>query len=167
MLSTPYGQRQPPCRRSLVPSLADRVAEFGLIGLRCRLEMWLEVGTGLSPVSMRFAVDTGAACSFIDLVTAEARGLSVPPASTETDVTLLTARGTARIRVRPGRIRGWWSELQHGHPFDWPVLFRVGAQSNSPAILGLGGVLHTCRWIFDGSYSRESPHGQMILEDTR
>ena len=71
------------------------------------------------------------------------------------------------MRVRPGRIRGWWTDDLHGYPFDWPVLFRVGTPLGVPPILGLGGILKTCRWTFDGSYSPDAPYGTLTLEDIR
>ena len=69
--------------------------------------------------------------------------------------------------MRPGRIRGWWNDNQQGYPFDWPVLFRVNAPIGVPPLLGLGGIVKTCRWILDGTYALDSPYGYLILEDIR
>jgi len=69
--------------------------------------------------------------------------------------------------VVPGRIRLWLNQDLQGYPFDWPVLFRVDSPVGVPSILGLGGVIHTCKWTFDGSYSIDSPYGFLSLDDIR
>jgi len=71
------------------------------------------------------------------------------------------------MRVRPGRIRAWWNEERLGYPFDWPILFRVDAPLDIPSILGLGGIVKTCRWTFDGTFTTASPYGYLALDDIR
>lgn len=116
---------------------------------------------------MEFVVDSGASYTLIDLAVARDLGLPLPPADVETDLSLLTARGVMPARVRPGRLRCWLGEDARGYPFDWPVLFRVNTPRGTPSILGLGGVVHTCRWTFDGTPAPAAPYGSLALEDIR
>jgi hypothetical protein len=166
-MSSASGLRQPTQRCSLIQTLLDRADALGVVGLRSRVTLHLERGGGRTPTSMLFAVDSGASYSVISLEFAQRRHLTVPPPEAEFDLPLRTAVGSAPIRVRPGRVRAWWDSQLLGYPFDWPVLFQVGAPLGSPSILGLGGVIKTCRWTFDGSYSITSPYGSLILEDIR
>jgi hypothetical protein len=46
-------------------------------------------------------------------------------------------------------------------------LFRVENERNAPNLLGLGGVIPTCRWLFDGTSDPAAPYGSLTLEDIR
>ena len=152
---------------ALTRVLPDRTDTLGVIGLRCRVDLHFDLGAGRQSSQLRFVVDSGASYSIVSLQQAESLGLPVPPPEAETDLELTTARGPTIMRVRPGRLRAWWTAEQTGYPFDWPVLFRVDAPSHVPPILGLGGVVKTCRWTFDGSYSPATPYGVLTLDDIR
>ena len=156
--------RQPSVRVSYGYS-TDRVATLGMVGLRCRINLHLVTDMGAVADPLSFVVDSGSSYSLIDLELAASRFLPVPPA--ELDLELRTTRGLVTLRVRPGRIRGWWNAERRGYPFDWPVLFRVGGSLGSPSILGLGGVVKTCSWHFDGRYSPDAPYGAFTLDDGR
>jgi hypothetical protein len=47
------------------------------------------------------------------------------------------------------------------------AMFHVGGSLATPPILGLGGVISTCRWTFDGRYSPNTPYGSLKLNDIR
>jgi hypothetical protein len=158
--------RQPTRRETLASYWIERTHILGVVGLRSRVTLHLE-RDGRRPTPLSFAMDSGASYCMISLELAQRRYLSIPPPEAEIDLPLRTAQGTAPIRVRPGRVRAWWDDKLRGYPFDWPVLFRVGAPLDLPSILGLGGVVKTCRWTFDGSYSVEAPYGYLMLEDLR
>jgi hypothetical protein len=159
--------RQPTRRELLIPYWVDRTDILGVVGLRSRVRLHLERGGGRPPGPLTFVVDSGASYSLISLELAQRRHIPVPPPEAEIDLTLQTAQGTKPFRVRPGRMRAWWDEKFRGYPFDWPVLFQVGAPLGLPSILGLGGIVKTCRWTFDGSYSLDSPYGYLTLDDIR
>lgn len=158
--------RQPMTR---VPLQYDvtRADELGVVGLKCRVKLWLEAGSGLPPVPFPFVVDSGASYSLIDLEVARDANLPVPPRDAEVDIPLLTTGGTVSMRVRPGRVRCRLGRDPRGYPFDWPVMFRVHTPRAMPSILGLGGVIHTCRWTFDGTPAPAAPYGSLALEDIR
>ncbi len=160
-------RRQPIQRVPLSPATLDRVNVLEVVGLRCRLTLHLSLDNRPKPKLLPVVVDSGASYSFIGLDVAEAHRIPTPPPESETEIPLKTASGTISIRVRPGRIRAWLNAASEGYPFDWPVLFRVDGPEGVPPILGLGGVVNTCRWTFDGSYSIESPYGHLTLEDIR
>jgi hypothetical protein len=166
-MSSASDLRQPTKRFSLIQTLLDRAGALGAVGLRSRVTLHLERGGGRTPASMLFAVDSGASYSVISLEFAQRRYLTVPPPEAEIDLPFRTALGSTPIRVRPGRVRAWWDGQLRGYPFDWPVLFQVDAPLGMPSILGLGGIIQTCRWTFDGSYSITSPYGFLNLEDIR
>jgi hypothetical protein len=161
--STPI--HQPSRKVAFIPTLMNQAETLGAIGLKCRLELWLDAGKEPKPVS--FVVDSGASYSIVGLTFAQVRKIPVPPPQSEVEIPLLTAKGSGRIRVRPGRVRAWWSDTLEGYPFDWPVLFRVDTPIEVPSILGLGGVVKVCRWTFDGGYSPDAPFGNLLLEDVR
>ena len=157
-------------QRSLrVPYLVSEqhIDPFGTVGLRSRIELHIAANRGKIAKPLPFAVDSGASYSLIDLALAESRGIDVPPHEAEVELSLRTPTGIRPFRVRPGRIRCWWNADRAGHPFDWPVLFRVGGPLGSPSILGLGGVIRTCSWHFDGLYSSDAPYGALTLTDAR
>jgi hypothetical protein len=118
-------------------------------------------------VPLAFVVDSGASFSFISLELAQFRRVPVPPAEAEIVIEMRSASGTAPVRVRPGRVRAWLGDELRGYPFDWPVLFRVDAPVGVPSILGLGGIVRTCRWTLDGTHSLAAPYGTLALEDIR
>ncbi len=159
--------RQPTWRQVLVPTSVDRTDSLGVIGLRCRVQLWLEVDNERPTIPFSFVVDSGASYSIISLELAQLRHIPVPPPESEVELPLRTAMGPSAVRVRPGHVRVWWTEELRDYPFDWPVLFRVGAPLGVPSILGLGGIVKTCRWTFDGRYSPTSPFGYLTLDDIR
>jgi len=139
-----------------------------MVGVRARLALQILTESRESTIPVRFVVDSGAMYSIISLAFAQNyRFADLPPPEAEIDLTIRTARGFDAIRVRPGRIRLWWNPDQSGYWFDWPVLFRVDAPPEVPPLLGLGGIIKTCRWTFDGEYSFEAAYGTLLLEDTR
>ena len=144
-----------------------QVDQLGIVALRCRVFLYLKTRTGLVSDPVRFAVDSGASFTLIDLELAQSRGLPIPPPEAEVVLSLRTATGLQPFRVRPGRIRCWWNADCAGYPFDWPVLFRVGGPLGTPSILGLGGVISTCSWHFGGTYSPDAPYGALTLTDER
>ena len=158
--------RQPEHVVRLLPAGDDEALRLGVLGLRCRVKLLIE-RTELLPTPLEFVVDSGASYSVIALVAAERLFLPLPPPESETTLRLRTARGLSTLRVLPGRIRVWWNTTQEGYPFDWPVLFQIDASLGVPPILGLGGVVNTCRWCFDGSYAPAMPHGHLHLHDFR
>jgi hypothetical protein len=158
---------QPKQRIRLLPVLENRAEVFGVIGLRTQVSLHVEAVRGAVPVPLPFVIDSEASCSIISLELAASRRIPVPPPEAETDLYLRTAQGTTSVRVRPGRVRLWWDRSLQGYPFDWPVLFRVRGPVDVPSTLGLGGVVKTCRWTFDGTFSPDTPHGSLMLEDTR
>jgi hypothetical protein len=116
---------------------------------------------------MPFLIDSGSNCSVINASMATRLRIPVPQVDDEFDLRLGTATGPVPIRVRRGRIQLWWNEGCLGYRFDWPVLFRVDSDPASPNLLGLGGVIQTCRWTFDGTWSTSAPYGTLTLEDIR
>ena len=166
-MASANGLRQPSRREPLRTSSFDRTEALGIVGLRCRVILHLDSRSGRMPVPFSFVVDSGASYSLISLELAELREIPVPPPESEIEIPLRTTKGTSPTRVRPGRVRVWWDEEMNGYPFDWPVLFRVDSPFGVPSILGLGGIVKTCRWTFDGSYSPNSPYGYLTLDDIR
>lgn len=158
--------RQRDLRVPFIPSL-NRVEELGMVGLRCRVDLYLATDNGQTTELLPFAIDSGASYSLINLALADSRGIPVPPSHTEIELQLRTPTGIQPFRVRPGRIHCWWNADLAGYPFDWPVLFRVGGPLGSPSILGLGGVIPTCLWNFDGLYTPDAPYGALTLTDLR
>lgn len=162
------GLRQPTQKVLLQSSSTnDQTALLGVVGLRTRLTLHLEAMNRPRPTSLAFVVDSGASYSLISLDLAQSRRIAIPPPESETVILLRTPSGPTSMLVRPGRIRGWWNEEHRGYSFDWPVLFRVDSPRGMPSILGLGGVVKTCQWLFDGTYAPESPYGSLTLNDTR
>lgn len=158
--------RQPSLSVPLIAASAAQSRALGVIGLRCRVTLHLATRGG-PPASAVFVVDSGASYSFVSLELATVLGVRVPPPADEVELALRTAVGNAAARVRPGRILAWWDGQLRGQPHDWPVLFRVGMPLGLPSILGLGGVVGSCRWAFDGTPLPDSPHGTLTLEDIR
>lgn len=160
------GLRQPRLQVEYVRTLEARAWELGAVGLQPHCTFHLDVGRP-APVPLAFVVDFGAAMTFIGLEYAANRGIPVPPSHVETTLSLTTASGGQHIRVRPGRIRLWWNAERNGYPFDWPVLFRPGLPLSIPPLLGLGGVIGTCVWTFDGRYDPDTPFGHLLMDDAR
>jgi hypothetical protein len=159
--------RQPTRRLPLTSTGTTQVQDLGVVGLRCRVTLHLAVEVAGPPAQISFVVDSGASYSVMSLASAQRYHVSMNLIGPEVILHPTTAHGATPMRVRPGRVRAWWSEELHGHPFDWPVLFRVDAPVGVPSILGLGGIVKTCRWTFDGSYSPDSPYGFLTLDDIR
>lgn len=165
-MSSASALRQPLVREPLVPVLADRVGALDVIGLRSRVTLQI-VTESAATVPLPFVVDSGASFSLISLELAQLRRVPVPPVEAEIEIEMRTASGTATVRVRPGRVRAWLGDELRGYPFDWSVMFRVDAPVSVPSILGLGGIVRTCRWAFDGTHSLDAPYGTVTLEDIR
>lgn len=159
--------RQPSRRFDLQATNLAQTHDLGVIGLRCRVTLRLAVEGGKPPIPLQFVADSGASYSMMSLSVAQTNLLSMDLLGPEVVLHPTTAQGAAPMRVRPGRVRAWWTDELRGHHFDWPVLFRVGAPLGVPSILGLGGVVKTCRWTFDGSHAPDSPYGYLTLEDLR
>ncbi len=145
----------------IAPDWADDVR------LICNLPLWIDNGETTPPIMIEFRVDSGAELSMIALSAFEERGLPVPPPETERAIRQQTANGSIDGRFRPGRIRAWWNSACQGTPFNWPILFRVDLPSTATPLLGLGGVIKDCRWIFDGRDIPGFPWGYLLLEDVR
>lgn len=164
----PSIQRQPTIRRDLKPKMQSMAGALGAIGLQCHILLQLQGG---SPSGARFFVDTGAMFSIVGLDEANRVGIPAPPnGSPEYDLPGATAAGKATTRVRPGRIRVWWSAQLIGDPFGWPVLFVVGPrpeQRKMPPLLGLGGIVTDCRWTVYGPTNAACDGGYIEFEDTR
>ena len=131
-MSSARALRQPTCRVTLNPPPTDQVSALGVVGLRRRVRLYLDPGDERPTEAIPFAIDSGASYSLISLSLAEDRQLPVPPPEAEIDLRLRTTAGVTVMRVRPGRVRAWWTAGRHGYPFDWPVLFRVGCASRNP-----------------------------------
>jgi len=43
----------------------------------------------------------------------------------------------------------------------------LNARPGTSPLLGLGGVVKTCRWLFDGTPSPHGDYGHLLLEDIR
>jgi hypothetical protein len=131
--------RQPTRTCPLTHYLVDQTYTLGVVPLRAAVEFYIEIGSGLPPRPLTFAVDSGASCSMMSLAAAVSRRVPVPPPEAEIDLPLRTTQGAATVRVRPGRIRLWWNRQFQGGPFDRPVLFQVDAPYGQPSVLGLAG----------------------------
>ncbi|MBX9582505.1 MAG: hypothetical protein K2X87_19545 [Gemmataceae bacterium] len=149
------------------PDYRTKLARKGQIGLVCQVKLWIDRGDGRPPVDITFRVDSGATHLTIPAWAFAKHRLPVPPAGTERDVDETTAAGTAAARVRAFRLRAWWNPQLAGTPFDWPALYWPGRPETVPPILGLGGVVTTCRWVIDGRPTPGFPFGSITLEDTR
>lgn len=159
--------RQASLRVRLSELPVDRADSLGVVGLRCRLSLHVERMSGGVKAVIPFVVDSGASYPMMSLALAQLHRLAIPSSESEVVLPLRTGAGIAPTRVRPGRIRAWWTADQSGYPFDWPMLFRVDAPDQVPPVLGLGGILKTCQWTFNGGYTPASPHGYLTLDDIR
>jgi hypothetical protein len=162
-----HNLRQPALVVTLVHGPESDAFTYGMVGLKSRITLFLEAMKPNPPVPTLFAVDSGASCTLIPLDFAIRHHIPVPHPETEIPIHLTTTQGKALMHVRPGRIRAWWNPQQKGYTFDWPVLFQVGGSLATPPILGLGGVINTCRWTFEGGYSPDAPYGHVQLNDLR
>ena len=154
---------QDPCRVSLLPIPNSGEGH----NLRCDLTFRIEVGED-EFVPLDFRVDTGASRSSMALLTAEEYGLPIPGPETERLVEF-TKAGEAgrRVRARFGRLKVWWGLHRTGDPFDWPMLYIVDAPASMTPLLGLGGVIRDCTWLFDGRPDDESLFGRATFTDVR
>ena len=155
--------RQPTAR---VPFGRKWLAAVEAMKLTADLPLWAEA-TRPSDDPILFRVDTGAQLSLVSLGVATRRGWPVPPPEDAVDLRMDTPGGVGPALVRPGRVRVWWTRDRVGYPFDWPVLFVPGLPTTVPPLLGLGGVVTTCRWTFDGRPTPAAPFGGLTLDDTR
>lgn len=163
--------RQPAIRVPLQPGLILRQSAHELTALKPDLTLWLEIGpAGQSPWAVRFRVDSGCEVSSVGVEAAATLGIPFPPdGAPEYDLGSATAGGAGTARVRPGRIRVWWTADRQGEPFDWPVLFVVGptARRVQKPLLGLGGVVPTWTWTVVGPRSAAQDDGFVAFEDVR
>jgi len=159
--------RQPALRVGYQKRFEGRAIKLGAVGLQPRATFHVDLGSGLPLAAVDFVVDSGATISSIGLEYAANLDIPVPPPEAETALNLTTATGSQAVRVRPGRIRLWWHPDRTGYHFDWPILFRPGLSLTVPPLLGLGGVVSTCVWTFDGRYDPDSPFGYVLLDDCR
>jgi hypothetical protein len=164
MSSTPL--RQPTLRVPYQTVLAERVVEFDAIGLRVRIEAFFQTSTAGFVIPIVCALDSGASVSIMSIELAESYRLPIP-IGPELLIPTTTASGSGSMRVIPGRVRLWLNPNQEGYPYDWPMMFRVDGSLRTPPIIGLGGVVKTCRWTFSGEFSKQAPHGTVQLEDLR
>lgn len=163
----PSSLRQPTRRVPLGHGDTGQAASFGMVGLTCRAILLVE-REGLPPLPVSFFIDTGASFTLIGLRWAAARDIPAPPDGVEEfDVPLMTAGGRGPLRVRPGRVNAWWNEGSPGYRFSWPALFVPSWPLRAPPLLGLGGVVNTCRWTVDGTYTPTAPWGSLALDDLR
>ena len=135
-------------------------------GLICDLTLRVEARPG-RVVPIEFRVDTGASWTMISLAAAQFYGLPIPDDTHNRTLPLNSATERRRVTVRDGRIRVWWDVGGRGTPFDWPVLFVVDAPAGSQPLLGLGGVIRDCRWIFDGRAETDAIFGSATFRDIR
>ena len=156
-------RRQDPCRVALTDP-KDMGEGMNLV---CNLTLRIDAGEGQALPRM-FRVDTGAAQAMVPLKAAAE--LELPLHGPETESVILLKQsggGSDRIRVRHGRLRVWWGLFRTGDPFDWPVTFLVDAPADGPWLLGLGGVIRDCTWLFDGRPDDESLFGRATFTDVR
>lgn len=141
---------------------------LGAVGLQCHILLQIQGG---SPAGARFLVDTGAMFSIVGVDEANRIGIPVPPSgSPEYDLPGATAAGPGIMRVRPGRVRVWWTPQFFGDPFDWQVLFVVGPRPEMRKLrplLGLGGIVTDCRWTVCGPTNAAADDGYIEFNDTR
>ena len=157
-------QHQEDVRIDLIPSWGGDTREDA--GLICDLTLRVEVEPGVSvPIELR--VDTGASWTLMSLAVAQTYGLPTPDDSHDRTVLLNSATGQREVKIRYGRIRVWWNVGRRGTPFDWPVLFVVDAPIDSQPLLGLGGVIRDCQWIFDGRAGDDALFGSATFRDIR
>lgn len=134
--------------------------------LVCLLNLRVEVEPG-RVVPIEFRVDTGSSRTLVPMGAAEAYGLPIPDGESERIVLLNSSIGWRPVRVRDGRIRVWWDVGRRGEPFDWPALFILGAPAGSQPLLGLGGVIRDCQWVFDGHPEDDAVFGTATFHDIR
>lgn len=164
---SPVVVRQPSLRQRLNTVMPELEPQFGFVPLTVRVRLFLNTIAGTA-TSTLFLFDSGATHSVLGLeVALSSRLTTISRLGPEFGSLQTSAQGLTPIRYRAGRLRAWWDEQRRGSPFDWPVLFRVNAPLNVPWVIGLGGVVSTCRWTFDGGYSPEYPSGYLSLEDIR
>lgn len=150
----------------LVPFRRQWAASSQAFKLAADLWLWPESSTKTDG-PLLFRVDSGAELTTISIARAEYHGWPVPPAEAAVSQPITTAAGRRQVLVRPGRIRVWWTRERTGYPFDWPALFVPDVPLTVPPLLGLGGVVTTCRWMFDGQPTPAAPFGGLTLDDTR
>lgn len=162
--------RQPALVAPLVPRLILGQLDGGLETYRCDLPLWLDIGGGRTSVAVSFRVDSGCELSMVGIDAAQDLGLPVPPDGTrEYPLGTVTATKSEDVRCRLVHLRVWWTRDQVGEPFVWPVLFLTAPahRRRQRALLGLGGVVTTCRWTVSGPGTGGSGTGGILFEDVR
>ena len=140
----------------------SQAQEIGTADLVADLDLWLETEQGdLRPVTFR--VDSGASSSSMSLARAQALGLPVPPASATLERSHATATGPIVLRLRPGAMRVRFSANPAERPFTWPLVFVEGRARSVSPLLGLGGVIQDCCWLFKGETRPGAPWGVFRL----
>lgn len=157
-------QPQEEVRIHLIPRWQANLREDA--GLICNLTLRIESRPG-RVVPIEFRVDTGSSWTLIPLDAAQFYGVPTPDDRHDRRLRINSAVGTNSIVVRDGRIRVWWDVRCRGTPFDWPVLFVVDAPAGSQPLLGLGGVIRDCQWIFDGRVEDDAMFGSATFRDIR
>lgn len=118
-------------------------------------------GPGLAPVD--FIVDPGCGITTMPRLEAEENGIPLPPRNSIKEIGVRSSTGSGVQRVRLGqigvRVPGLSSRI-----FFWNCHFVEPPHAPYMSLLGLDGVLNDLRLIFDGTYSIESPYGQLIVE---
>jgi hypothetical protein len=151
-----------PCWRRVARVPLDRPVERPIPPfLQAKLKLLVEKADG-QLVTVEVIVDSGAPVSLFGLHDALLLGLSVPDVAVEEYYRLGHGQLVA-FRMRPGSIRvRFITDLDS--PLDWPVRIHEDRPFGSPLLLGLGGVIEDCRWIFDGTPRPDAPFGVFLLD---
>lgn len=149
------------------PTLRVPLLRVGVVGLRCEAVLWFDLGAGRRSGPVRVRVDSGASLFLVPSWVFRWQGLPEPPDDGEVAYPTQTGAGRADVRYRPCRLQARWAEDTGTRPFDWPAYYVVDAPMTVEPVLGLGGVVTTCRWDIDGRPTPDFPHGSLTLEDTR
>ena len=164
-MSNPPPQAQQSVQVHLTP-LHDAGEGSGDADLVCLLNLRVEVAPG-RVVPIEFRVDTGSSRSLMSMGAARAYGVPIPDDEHDRTLLLNSSIGWRPVLVRDGRLRVWWNVGRRGDPFDWPVLFLVDAPAGSQPLLGLGGVIQDCQWVFDGRPEDDAVFGTATFHDIR
>jgi hypothetical protein len=161
-------------RRLVVPLRGWHSVSTGQRQARADLSLWLEDRTRRL-VRVPFLVDSGASVSRMSLHDAEARH-RLHVSDVEVSQRIQLADRAKEERVRPTVMRVRFRNDPAEKPFLWPLTVVVGPAS---AVLGLGGVVADCRWVFDSTPRRQgaapfgsllgkpAPFGVFLLEELR
>jgi hypothetical protein len=142
--------------------LSVRSIKTGARIIQARVSLLLQSSEpALIPVD--FIVDPGCGISTMPRLLAEENGIPIPPRNTIKEISVRLSTGTGVQRVRFGQI-GVRVPGFSGRIFFWNCHFVEPPHAPYMSLLGLDGVLNDLRLIFDGTYSMESPYGQLIVE---